>query len=143
MTDQTRIRKIEITDVANITELNQELGYKTSRSIVESQINTILSDENHHVLVAVHDDQVIGYIHGFISIRLTAEPFLEIGGLVVKENYRKQGIGRKLVVRLEQHIQEVEKVRVRCNLKRKSAHDFYLALNYQELKEQKIFEKTL
>jgi len=48
-----------------------------------------------------------------------------------------------LVEHFELEIKDVEKLRVRCNVKRTSAHEFYLALNYAEYKEQKVFEKNL
>lgn len=143
MINPIEIRQIEVTDASKIAELNQELGYQTSTSLVERQLEIIRSKKDHYVFVAIDNDQVVGYIHGFISIRLTTDPFLEIGGLIVKENCRNKGIGRKLVGHLEQYIKGVENVRVRCNVNRKSAHDFYLALNYTEKKEQTIFERKL
>ena len=143
MTDQIRIRKIQEGDAPRIVELNQELGYRTSSFLVERQLNTILNDRNHYGYIAITENQIVGYIHGFISIRLTTEPFAEIGGLIIDERYRKRGIGRILVDHMEQKINEVEKFRVRCNVKRSSAHEFYLALNYQESKEQKVFERKL
>lgn len=141
MINQINIREINKGDALRIAELNQELGYQTSQSLVARQLNTILSDRNHYGYIAISEQKIVGYIHGFISIRLTTAPFAEIGGLIVDEQYRKKGIGRLLVDHLERQINEVEKLRVRCNVKRNSAHEFYLSLNYQEKKEQKIFEK--
>lgn len=143
MTKLIHIRKIQEGDAPRIAELNQELGYETSPLIVERQLRTILAEKNHYAYVAIIGDQIVGYIHGFISIRLTTEPFAEIGGLIIEERFRKNGIGRKLVGHMEQDINDVEKLRVRCNVKRSSAHEFYLALNYEENKEQKVFEKKL
>ncbi len=143
MIDQIEIRRIEATDFSRIAELNHELGYQTSESLVERQLKIIQSKKDHYGFVATNSNEIIGYIHGFISIRLTTYPFAEIGGLIVKEQFRHKGIGRKLVEHLEQHIKDVENIRVRCNVNRKSAHDFYLALNYTEKKEQKIFERKL
>ncbi|MBL4593583.1 MAG: GNAT family N-acetyltransferase [Flavobacteriales bacterium] len=143
MTKQIQIRNIEEADASRIAELNQELGYQTSPSLVERQLKTILSERNHHGYVAINDNQIVGYIHGFISIRLTTEPFAEIGGLIVNEDFRNRGIGRQLVDHFEKQIKDVENIRVRCNVNRNPAHKFYLTLNYIEKKEQKIFEKKL
>lgn len=143
MASQIKIREIEEMDSSRIAELNQELGYQTSISLVERQLKAILAESGHHGFVAVIDNQLVGYIHGFISIRLTAEPFAEIGGLVVDERHRRMGIGRKLVEHFEQNISGVEKLRVRCNVKRNAAHAFYTTLKYKERKEQKVFERKL
>ena len=113
MTSQIQIRKIEETDSSRIAELNLELGYQTSSSLVEIQLKKILSENGHHGYVAINNNQIIGYIHGFISIRLTTKPFAEIAALIVDESQRKRGVGRKLVEHLEQQINEVEKLRVR------------------------------
>ena len=143
MVNRTQIRQIQESDSSRIAELNQELGYDTTSSLVKRQVKKLQSDNSHYGYVAVYDNKVVGYIHGCISIRLTTDPFAEITGLIVDSTYRKKGIGRKLVNHLEQEMNEVEKLRVRCNRKRKPAHEFYLALNYQEHKEQKVFELKL
>jgi len=143
MNNQVQIRDIKVIDSSSIAELNQELGYQIDQCLIESQIISIRSENNHYGYVAIIDNQIVGYIHGFVSIRLTTSPFAEIGGLIVNEDFRNRGIGRKLVDHFEMQIKDVENIRVRCNVNRKSAHKFYLTLNYIEKKEQKIFEREL
>jgi GNAT superfamily N-acetyltransferase len=65
----------------------------------------------------------------------------QICGLVVNENERGQGIGRKLVKYVEALFNNNGKIRVRCNIKRELVHKFYSNLEYTLSKEQKIFEK--
>ncbi|MEM6263910.1 MAG: GNAT family N-acetyltransferase [Bacteroidota bacterium] len=136
-----KIRRATKADVTSIFELNQELGYRSSASLVEDQLTTILSRKDHVVFVATNQEEVIGYVHGFLAIRLTTAPFVEIGALIVKETHRHKGIGSKLIDYVEQHMNEVETTRVRCNVNRTSAHEFYLALGFTEKKEQKVFER--
>lgn len=92
MTNQIHIRKIEAADSSRIAELNQELGYQTPSSLVDKQLKVILSKSDHYGYVAINGNQIVGYILGFISIRLTTEPFAEIGGLIVDETHRKRGV---------------------------------------------------
>lgn len=143
MTNQKEIRKVEPSDSYGITALNHELGYQTSSQLIEKQLSEILSSEDHFVFVAISDDEIVGYIHGFKAVRLTTETFVEIGALIVKENHRKKGIGKALVNHLEVHAKDTEKIRVRCNVKRTAAHDFYTALNFTGRKEQKVFEREV
>jgi len=138
-----QLREIDISDSERIAELNQVLGYQPTPSLVLNQLSAILSESNHFGFVAEVDNRIVGYIHGFISLRLTTAPFAEIGGLVVDPSYRSRGIGKKLVEHFELQLPYIDKVRVRCNVKRNDAHAFYLALNYQEKKEQKVFEGTV
>lgn len=77
-----------------------------------------------------------------MKTRLATSPFAEIGGLIVNEEFRKRGIGRKLVNHFEEQIKEVENIRVRCNEKRNLAHKFYLTLNYSEKRNKKSLKES-
>jgi GNAT superfamily N-acetyltransferase len=76
---------------------------------------------------------------------LESNPFVEVGGLVVDENYRSKGIGKKLVEQIKQWCVEkhISTLRVRSQVKRKEAHQFYLANGFTEIKEQKVFQINL
>jgi GNAT superfamily N-acetyltransferase len=95
--------------------------------------------------VAFHQKKIVGWIHVFQTTRLESGSFCEIGGLVVDDQYRRKGIGKLLI----QHIKPwcLSKgnpaLRVRCNTKRKEAHEFYFQLGFNENKEQKVFEINL
>ncbi|WP_457919105.1 GNAT family N-acetyltransferase [Candidatus Lokiarchaeum ossiferum] len=142
MKNEVLIRPVSLNDSEFITSLAIQLGSKVSFDVVKSQIHAILKKPDHFAFVAVVNDQVVGYIHCFTAIRLTSKPFTEIGGLVVDEKERGNGIGKLLVKHVEGLFNENRKVRVRCNSKRKLAHKFYTKLNYTVTKEQKIFEKN-
>ncbi|WP_371805553.1 GNAT family N-acetyltransferase [Candidatus Lokiarchaeum ossiferum] len=138
-----KIRAISINDCDAITSLTNQLGSDVSSDVVKEQMNEILKKSDHFAFVAVLKDQVVGYIHCFTAIRLTSKPFIEICGLVVNEKERGNGIGKLLVEHIEGLFNENNKIRVRCNSKRKLAHNFYHNLNYNLRKEQKIFEKNI
>ncbi|WP_106792916.1 GNAT family N-acetyltransferase [Aquimarina sp. Aq78] len=142
MFEEIKIRELHKSDAFSIAELSVQLGYQIDESLITKQITLINSNKDHFAFVAVLNTIVIGYIHGFISIRLTSSPFLEIGGLIVRKEYRRNGVASTLIEYLESHANDYKTVRVRCNVKRESAHQFYLNQNYIEKKEQKIFERT-
>lgn len=137
------IRPLVTIDIDRIHTLSHQLGYNVSRAILEQQIQSIIDHPDHQAFVAVKADKVLGYIHGFKALRLTTEPFLEIGALVVAPEERREGIGKALVAHLEKHALACAKIRVRCNRLRTGAHQFYQNLSYLERKEQKVFEKPL
>jgi GNAT superfamily N-acetyltransferase len=147
MSNEIYVRKIEESDAASIAALRIDLGYgdrlDESEDLVRKQISTINAQNDHFMYAAVVDNEVVGFIHAFLSIRLTSETFLEIGGLVVSEAFRQRGIGGKLVTFLEEQTEITTNARVRCNAQRRSAHAFYNSLGYSEVKDQKIFDKKL
>lgn len=141
----TSTRVATINDVEYITELSCQLGYETTREKIRQRLTEILNHADNCVFVAVNDAKVIGWIHGFYSLRIESESFVEIGGLVVDKNYRKTGIGKLLIETVYEwsNLKKCNNIRVRSNTIRKEAHQFYKNLGFTETKEQKVFGKQL
>ncbi|HXS54873.1 MAG TPA: GNAT family N-acetyltransferase [Hanamia sp.] len=139
------IRKIELKDASLVAGLTFQLGYQATEEEIKKRLREILSDEKHCAFAALDHDKVVGWIHGFYSTNLESGPFVEIGGMVVDESYRKKGIARKLVEMVEGwSIQNgYNRLRVRSNVKRKAAHEFYKKIGFNETKEQKVFDKKI
>lgn len=136
------IRPVTESDAAAITALSNQLGYLLSPEETIENIREVIADSHQAAFVACTNNDVIGWIHLFRAVRIESNPFAEIGGLVIAENYRKQGVGRLLAAKAKEWAKEksLHKLRVRCNIKRTEAHKFYGALGFAEQKEQKIFE---
>jgi N-acetylglutamate synthase-like GNAT family acetyltransferase len=135
------IRKISVEDAPAVSSLSQQLGYQLSPSETAGQIKEVMASSDNCAFVALSDEKIIGWIHGFKAVRMETKSFVEIGCLVVDENYRGKGMGKKLIDRIKHWCveQDVRSLRVRCNTKRAEAHQFYLTLGFSEMKEQKIF----
>ena len=131
MKNKIAIREVSIEDYVSIAQLSKELGYDIKFKSVQIQMNLILRNPNHFVFVATKNKNVVGYIHCFVSLNLTAPAFIEIAALVVSEEERSQGIGKLLVQKAETICSDSQKLRVRCNIKRKLAHQFYYNLNFK------------
>lgn len=95
--------------------------------------------------VIADDETVIGWIHGFYSLRVESDAFVEIGGLVIDERYRRKGVGKMLVNEVIEWSRRmnIHKIRVRSNAIRTDAHTFYESIGFTETKEQKIFDLNL
>jgi GNAT superfamily N-acetyltransferase len=139
------IRNAAINDSESITELSNQLGYATLNTDIQNRLKSIFNHPDHCVFVATNDDNIIGWIHGFYAMRVESDFFVEIGGLVVSNNFRKNGIGKKLVDKVVQwtETKNCKKVRVRCNVIRTESHRFYEKIGFEINKEQKIFDKRL
>ena len=97
------------------------------------------------MFTAVSGVQVVGFIHICVIETLEHEPRGEIRALSVHEKHRGAGIGAQLVERAEQWAMErrVQKVRVRSNIIRDRARNFYERLGYALTKTQNVFDKTI
>ncbi len=88
---------------------------------------------------------VVGWAHVFVHALVESDTFAEVGGLVVDERERGQGIGKGLMSRVERlaRARGARNVSLRSNVIRKDAHAFYEKLGYQIIKTQFAFRKTL
>ena len=139
------LREAATKDAEEITRLSNQLGYAISVPATLQNLKTISENQNEIIGVAVHEEKVVGWIHAFQTTRLESGSFCEIGGLVVDNQYKRMGIGKMLI----EHIKPwcigkgTTALRVRTNVKRTEAHEFYFQLGFMENKEQKVFEISL
>ena len=97
-TGQIEIRPAKLEDAPDISSLSEQLGYQSSGAEVTQRLENIIKSNGHCVLVACQiDGKISGWIHVFSTLRVESDSFCEIGGLVVDEVFRNQGIGAKLV----------------------------------------------
>jgi GNAT superfamily N-acetyltransferase len=139
------IRQIEIEDAEAIARLSGQFGYPSTTEETKDRIIWLSNYPDNCGYVAFYDTKMVAWIHVFLAVHVESEPFFEIGGLVVDENYRGNGIGKQLVDKVILWCKNKGKyrLRVRCNVKRIRAHEFYKKLGFHDTKESKIFEKYL
>jgi len=139
------IRPIANTDAEAVAQLSGELGYPVSVSAMEERIRHFANVPGHMVFVACVSDALVGWIDVGIVHHLQAEPYGEIGGLVVSHTRRSAGIGRELVKQAERWVTEqgLSKMVVRSRTTREAAHRFYLREGYSMTKTSAVFSKDL
>jgi GNAT superfamily N-acetyltransferase len=140
------IRPIEAADAEAAAALCAELGYPVSTVVLEQRIRTLAILPSHVVMVACgQDGRLIGLIDVSISHHLPSEPYGEIGGMVVSEGCRGNGVGRALLAAAEHWISErgIRKALVRSRVVRERAHRFYLREGYSHTKTSAVFVKSL
>jgi GNAT superfamily N-acetyltransferase len=144
--DGVRTRRGTVRDAPQIAVLCQQLGYPASPDEIQRRLSQIAGEEQHALYVAeAAGGRVLGWTHGYVRHLVEVEPHVEIGGLVVDEDYRGSGIGRLLVEEVE-HWAEARgcsTMRLRSNVDRKDAHRFYVNLGYEIVKRQLAFCKVL
>jgi len=140
-----QIRAATMKEAPQITELSIQLGYPLTVQDTITNIAAIDKSNYDMAYVAVMNNQVVGWIHVFYTMRLETGPFCEIGGLVVAASARGKGIGSQLVEKAKKWAAErnINKLKVRCQVKRTEAHAFYEKNGFVEKKVQKVFEYVI
>lgn len=140
-----RVRAATLADAAALAPLSGQLGYPATPEEIALRLRRILDDAEHAVFVAEAGGRIAGWVHVFVSRTVEAHARAEIGGLVVDEAARSQGIGRALMAHAEAWAREkgCEAVGLRSNVIREQAHAFYERLGYRLIKTQKCFRKAL
>ncbi len=139
------IRTISEKDAESVALLSTQLGYQSNTEQTLLRIMQINNSNQNCAYVAILENKVVGWIHGFYTLRLESDAFVEIGGLIVDSAYRNLKIGKQLIenVNLWAKKHEVKKLKVRCNTKRTPSHQFYERIGFKENKRQIAFEKDL
>ena len=133
-------------DAAAIALLAEQLGYSVSQQVVQERLNHLELDLTQAIYVAaVSNSSIVGWVHVYARESLLVDRAAEIGGLIVDQNHRGQGIGRVLLQQAEQwaHKQNCRSMIVRSNTRREAAHHFYRQVGYQSFKTQLVFDKSL
>ena len=141
-----KIRTASITDAQLIAKLCGQLGYSNTSREIETRLKAIGPDPMQAIWVAVNkENDVIGWVHALKVTYLESKPFVEIGGLVVDQNQRGNGIGKALMQKVEHWAKSIGllEIRLRSNIIRTEAHMFYEKLGFKKVKTQYTFYKNL
>ena len=141
------IREINVLDAKDIQEIcKDELGYNVDIKTVKTQIEKLSIDYEHHI-IAVYEDKetskVVGFVHAEMYESLYSDIGLNILGLAVSSNFQGKGIGKKLMVFVEEYAlnNNINFIRLNSGSHRLEAHKFYENIGYTCNKTQKRFIK--
>jgi GNAT superfamily N-acetyltransferase len=140
------VRPAVAADSAALAVLGAELGYVATPAATRCRLEAIGARTDQALFVAADRSVgVVGWIHVFEALRLESAPFAEIGGLVVAAASRGRGIGRALVAAAQEWGERrgMATLRVRSNVTRDGAREFYLRLGFAISKSQAVFVRSL
>ncbi|MGA2630567.1 MAG: GNAT family N-acetyltransferase, partial [Terriglobia bacterium] len=139
---QIKVRPLAAQEAERIAELATQLGYPSTAEQIETRLKQIADGPGHLTLVAENSQGLeIGWLDAFINRTVESDPWAEIAALIVDRQSRGQGAGRELLARAEAwaRAQGVRTVRVRSNIVREVARDFYIKLGFTLEKTQHAF----
>jgi len=139
-------RPAQKNDIPALAELAAQLGYPSTLEQIQKRFDALEGKpEETIVFVAEIGGRVVGWVHVHIYSLLVDDPEAEIGGLVVDQSKRGQGIGAALMSAAETWAREKHcpSVYLRSNVIRTPAHEFYKNIGYTLVKSQYAFRKPL
>jgi len=145
MDKKVLIRKAAPDDYSSLAELAAQLGHQEEPGKLRSRLLSLLGQPDQVIFVAEFEQEIVGWVHGYLYNFLYLDLACELAALVVDQAHRQLGIGRMLVDAIEKwaSAQGCHQVSLRSNIKREEAHKFYKAIGYDLRKTQHIFEKDL
>lgn len=134
-----QIRKCGMNDLERVTALLREFGYPTTLSVMKERMEGMEHDPYHCTLVAELDNEVVGMI-GLRQVKSYykhADCITEINALIVSEELRGHGLGKRLVTAAE----EWARGQGCCQLflrsgnrvERAPAHSFYRHMGFEQI----------
>ncbi|HET7435204.1 MAG TPA: GNAT family N-acetyltransferase [Thermoanaerobaculia bacterium] len=135
------IRPATSDDARAIAVLMTQLGYEQNETTARQR----LAANDGAVLVFVEGDAILGCIQLATRMSLESGAFGEIAALVVDEAARGRKIGARLVDAAVEWAREqgFPKLRVRTNVVRGRAHQFYESNGFQLAKSQRVYDRDV
>jgi GNAT superfamily N-acetyltransferase len=128
-----------------IAELSYQLGYETNTQETLARLSYLISSKENCIFIAITNGEIVGWIHGFYTVRVESAAFVEIAGLVVDQNYRGQNIGKNLIEAVKNWAASLHVgiISVRCKVIRIESHKFYKRLGFELNKQQMVFRMKI
>ena len=130
------IRKAVQRDVSQLAVLMGELGYPTTTDEMTSRFSKISSNPLYNTQVAEKRGVIVGMIGMMLGFHYEKNKnYVRIVALVVDSEYRKQGIGERLIEKAEEWAREQGANRIVLNSGNRSArddaHHFYIRRGFE------------
>ncbi|RCW64541.1 GNAT family N-acetyltransferase [Saliterribacillus persicus] len=129
------IREATINDVPDLVSLMEQLGYPTSIDKFKMRFNTITANPSYHTLVTEMDGKIVGMAGLCTGLFYEYDgSYVQIVAFVVNTNYRRKGIGEKLIQEVESWAKKQGAIAIALNSgnrkEREVAHHFYTSMGY-------------
>lgn len=96
-------------------------------------IDEILAEKNYQMIAGYIDDQMIGIAGYWILTRFYSGKYIQVGNMVIDENFRSLGVGKKILsfIETEGKQQQCQHLILDSRLDNKKSHNFYLREGFE------------
>lgn len=140
------IKQIEPQDLPALNQLYHELmGTPSNEQQMNAQqmqktFQQMKKQGHYYVLGAYDQDELVGSVMGVECMDMlgSCEPFMVVENVIVSERVRRQGVGQKLMLKIEHIAKDLGCVYIILvsGDQRKEAHRFYEKLGFKDEKVQ-------
>ncbi|MEC6747393.1 GNAT family N-acetyltransferase [Marinilactibacillus sp. XAAS-LB27] len=125
------IREARLTDIESICTLMGHLGYTSTYEQMTERFDKINGHPDYRTYLAEQDGLVAGMVGLIISHPYESDKdYIRVVALVVDPNYRKQGIAKNLLFKVEELARQLSIDKITLNSgkrsERQQAHEFYV-----------------
>ncbi len=129
------VRDASINDIPELVPLMEQLGYPTSVDKFKKRFNAIAENSNYRTFVAEMNGKVVGMAGSCLGMFYEHDgSYVQIIAFVVDTNYRRKGIGEKLIQAVENWAKTQGAMTIALNsgsrLEREGAHQFYSNMGF-------------
>lgn len=96
-----QLTEIDQSQSEQICQLTLQLGYENDPAVMLQNLQNLLKSKDDSIFVALVEEKIIGWTHGSYRLVLEGPPFVEVLGLVVDANFRKQQLGKNWLMPLK------------------------------------------
>jgi GNAT superfamily N-acetyltransferase len=138
-----RTRHPPIIYLPQLTALMFAEGVNSEEAQVLERLENLPKEDR--LLLAVQGELLLGYAHLRISRTLSRNPAAEVVAIIVRNDRRRQGIGRRLIAAAETWARQAgrEHLLLHTEVIRTEAHAFYAALGYEKSATTIEFQRDL
>lgn len=132
-------------DAGEIARLCSQLGFPSTQDEIQRRLELILPHQDHALMIAqLRSGRVAGWAHVHKYQFINGEMIADLGGIIVDNNYRRNGIGGLLMKNVEQwaHESGCDTVTARSSAERKEGHLFFGHFGFTAVKQHLLFRKN-
>lgn len=136
------IKQIELQDLSALNQLYHELmgtppdAQQMNAQQMQKTFQQMKKQGHYYVLGAYDQDKLVGSVMGVECMDLMAscEPFMVVENVIVSERVRRQGVGQKLMLKIEHIAKDLgcAYIILVSGDQRKEAHRFYEKLGFRD-----------
>ena len=125
--------------------LLSQLGYDLSLQEMKRRYDTIKQKHDHAIFVAEQDGQVVALLHLYERPAFDKPPEVIVQALVVDQNCRGTGVGKKMMNIAERWALDrgFSSVALTSSVSRSDAHAFYNRIGYKVEATSHLFRNNL
>lgn len=128
------IENIQKEDLPQLLKMYEELApFRCSLEEAEERYSKMIENEKYYLIGAKEDGHVLGSMLAIICDSIIT-PFMVVEDVIVRDDVRGKGVGRKLMDRIDEIAQENKcdyAILVSSSF-RKGAHKFYEAVGFKD-----------